>query len=266
MVTVYGLIDPIDQELRYVGQTNRPVAVRLTQHLRNAALGKSAHVGCWLKGLASQALLPEVVVLEESETKAAGDEAESFWIGYAKSIGCRLTNRSDGGGTNRGWKHSAEQREKWRTHRSGENAPWFGKKRDAETIRKMSEAARAQCAERGHGPMLGKTHSAETRQKIRENLAKNPPKFTKAGRAAQIAGLARLWEDPSHREMMRERMSGANNPRFGKRPPEHQIEAVRAAGKRRVGSKHSPETIAKLCAAAQRREERKRAARLSEAN
>lgn len=92
-VSIYGLIDPRTQELRYVGKSVNPKA-RLYQHI-SIRYGKSYTLN-WIKSLKAEDLEPEMIIIEVVDNKDWKD-AEIFWIGYFKSIGCRLTNYRKGG-------------------------------------------------------------------------------------------------------------------------------------------------------------------------
>lgn len=234
-IVIYGLCDPRTQELRYVGQTSRKPHVRLAQHLQSARKGTLIYISAWIKGLLDASLLPEMFVLETHDSGLEADSAEQFWIEYFRSVGCRLVNRAIGGRAIRGWRHSPEQREKWRRERSGENHPRFGVKWSEAQTSRASEYGKQLWAERGGGPFQGQRHSDETRKLIREGRAANPPKYSPEARARQLAGLERSRHDPIAKESRRLKISGPNNCNFGKPGP-------------RLGCKNTPEAIARMCA------------------
>jgi hypothetical protein len=93
---VYGLIDPRNGELRYVGKTTQTATRRLGQHICRASRDRS-HRATWVRSLTRAGVRPEMVALEEHATELALDEAEVWWIAYLRSIGCDLTNGTDGG-------------------------------------------------------------------------------------------------------------------------------------------------------------------------
>lgn len=93
---------------------------------------------------------------------------------------------------------------------------------------------------------LGQTHSPEVRRKIADARAKNPPVVSDEGRKAQSEALRKRWQSPEWRANFKALTSGERNPRFGKRPPEHQLEAVRIAARARRGYKHSEDTKQKI--------------------
>lgn len=91
-------------------------------------------------------------------------------------------------------------------------------------------------------------HSQELIAHIQRQRALRPMVVTEAGRAAKSAAIKARWNDPAWRERFSGLMSGERNHRFGKRPPDHQIEAVRRG--HRKGFKHTEETKEKMRAAA----------------
>jgi hypothetical protein len=130
MPKIYGLIDPLTGELRWVGKTSKKyVSSRMTYH-RAAARGYRRACGCsaWLRSLLDQGLDAKVIVLEETQEWI---EAECFWIAYARFIGCRLLNISDGGDGVKGFKPSLAMRRN--SSRAG-----MGREVTAETRRKLS--------------------------------------------------------------------------------------------------------------------------------
>ena len=106
---VYGLVDPKDKQIRYVGWTVDLVA-RLKEHMRKAHKRRT-HKNAWLLQLKNQGIQPDVTVLEQG----SGDGwafAERRWIAQLRAQGCRLTNATDGGEGTPGCHPSAETRAK----------------------------------------------------------------------------------------------------------------------------------------------------------
>lgn len=92
---IYGLCDPLTQQLRYVGKANRP-DVRRYQHIESRALIKKTHKNHWIKSLMVKGKRPEMFIIEEA-SRDDWKDAEQFWISYFKSIGADLTNTTCGG-------------------------------------------------------------------------------------------------------------------------------------------------------------------------
>lgn len=95
---IYGLIDPRNGELKYIGKTTQGIE-RFRQHAHSPKLGrneKNYRKINWIKKLNKLNLKFQVIYLEyclESEL----DESEIFYIAYFKSIGCKLLNHGEGG-------------------------------------------------------------------------------------------------------------------------------------------------------------------------
>ena len=146
---VYGLVDPRDGRLCYVGKAETPLFSRLDRHLSEARGKKSQSHKCnWIRNLLAAGLRPEVVILEDGFVSSqALSEAEVWNIAYWKFLGCRLTNTTLGGEGTLGWSPSAETRKTWSLQR-------MGRRPSSETRAKLSAIR------------TGKRHSVETRQKI----------------------------------------------------------------------------------------------------
>lgn len=92
---IYGLCDPLTQQLRYIGKSNDP-SVRNYEHTSARFLKSKTHKNHWIKSLQSKALRPELFIIEEV-LRDGWQEDERFWIAYFKSIGANLTNSTAGG-------------------------------------------------------------------------------------------------------------------------------------------------------------------------
>jgi len=87
-VFIYGLKDPRDGQIKYIGKTNKPEQ-RLRGHL--ADKGYSAKT-MWLDHLRAEGLDPELVVLDDVPV-ATWRRAEQHWINKGLAMGWPLTNR-----------------------------------------------------------------------------------------------------------------------------------------------------------------------------
>ena len=116
---IYGLIDPRDRCLRYVGKTHKRREIRLSEHVGAARNGEVSHVYNWIRELLNSVNMPEIFVLERVSGSHSWEEAErrqiAFWrdpIGISfpyshspqtrKSVttvirSVKLTNIHDGG-------------------------------------------------------------------------------------------------------------------------------------------------------------------------
>ncbi len=106
--TIYKLIDPTDDNIRYIGLTFNDLKLRLKSHLSEP--GKS-HKIYWINKLKKQGLKPIIESIEEDiSTYEIACEREIYYIDHFKSIGCDLTNMATGGNKNK--KMSDETRKK----------------------------------------------------------------------------------------------------------------------------------------------------------
>lgn len=98
--TIYALIDPRDNTVRYVGKTYQPVKTRLAGH------GGHVSAACgWIKALRVLGLQPQIVTLESFEGArpthprsgtpegARLAELEYQWINHYREQGASLLNR-----------------------------------------------------------------------------------------------------------------------------------------------------------------------------
>jgi len=80
--TIYGLVDPRTGGVRYVGQTVKPLAVRLAGHMAAPA----PRVKSWIAELAVEGRVPDIVPIREDVPAEELDEAERAEIRtYAES-------------------------------------------------------------------------------------------------------------------------------------------------------------------------------------
>jgi len=118
---IYGLIDPRDGQLRYVGKSCEGLK-RPRAHARRLKWDRG-YCRNWVKSLADLGLRPSIEVLETCDSPEALIEAEQFHIAYFRMVGCNLTNLTAGGDGQWGLKFSEE-----RKHRISRNGTW--RKRD----------------------------------------------------------------------------------------------------------------------------------------
>lgn len=109
---IYGLVDPITHELRYIGKSVNGLS-RPNEHTRPHKLKKlKTHCNFWIKSLIRKHTKPEIIILEESKSKNELFELEKFWIEYFKSIGANLTNHTIGGEGSIGYRHKKSTKQK----------------------------------------------------------------------------------------------------------------------------------------------------------
>ena len=97
--TIYKLIDPTDNKVRYIGLTFNDLKQRLKSHLSEP--GKS-HKIFWIKKLKKQGLKPIIESVEENiSTYDEACQREIYYIDHFKSLGFDLTNMATGGNKNK---------------------------------------------------------------------------------------------------------------------------------------------------------------------
>lgn len=108
---IYGLIDPRNKELRYIGKSDTP-QFRLAKHIREAKRSTHLHRLAWIKGILDDGLIPELILLMQVPTDA-WSTIERLLINSLGDSNYNLTNMADGGlggSTARGQKRSREAR------------------------------------------------------------------------------------------------------------------------------------------------------------
>jgi hypothetical protein len=93
---IYGLVDPDNNMLRYIGQTKNPIK-RYNEHIyKSEVLRKNTHKHNWIKSLIKNNKKPIYLELDQVLNDES-DYWECFYIVYYKSIGCDLVNGTKGG-------------------------------------------------------------------------------------------------------------------------------------------------------------------------
>lgn len=93
---IYGLIDPLTKELRYIGYSS-DINKRFTDHHRLCNLKSKTHKNNWLKSLIKLGHNSELLIIEEWISAEELPDAEIEMIAYLKYIGVELTNGTSGG-------------------------------------------------------------------------------------------------------------------------------------------------------------------------
>ena len=150
MTTIYTLADR-DGNVRYVGKTDLPIAVRLTRHMYDKSNNHKVH---WIQSLG---YTPTIDALEVVPSDL-GDDAEIFWISQLRFLGCRLVNTLAGGtGASKGVRRSAESRARMSAAAKGRPP--------------ISNVTREKLRALAIARNTGRVVSQATREKIRRTLA-----------------------------------------------------------------------------------------------
>jgi hypothetical protein len=94
---IYGLFDPRDGQLRYVGKSCSGLKRPKSELGRSVRGFESGHKANWLKALASEGLEPCIEILQTLDGPEPLGKFERYWISYFRQMGCPLTNLTDGG-------------------------------------------------------------------------------------------------------------------------------------------------------------------------
>ena len=91
-VYIYGLVDPMDQAIRYVGKTATSLEARLSGHLNNPT---SRGMRNWIATLRGRGVAPDIIVLDICP-RSLWWQTERRWIRLLRRHG-NLLNVEDGG-------------------------------------------------------------------------------------------------------------------------------------------------------------------------
>lgn len=92
---IYKLIDPITNEIRYIGQTDN-IKRRYNDHI-SSSLNKNSssyntHKSCWVRKIINSNLLPIIGVVEECVDLTQSNIREKYYIEKLTNEGFKLTN------------------------------------------------------------------------------------------------------------------------------------------------------------------------------
>lgn len=91
--TVYGLVDPRNKQLFYIGSTVKSLPERLWLHLSvsKSEMRSPSKKQIVINSLRRHGQWPEIFLIEKVKISEL-HESESFWISYYKMLGAKLTN------------------------------------------------------------------------------------------------------------------------------------------------------------------------------
>jgi hypothetical protein len=190
-VYIYKLIDPENNNIRYVGWTSKEIIYRLKQHLKESRLSDKNHRNRWIRSLLSKNIEPIIEVIEVVAYKIK-NEREKYWISFYGRE--NLVNGTDGGEGGLGRKHSEKTKkilsekakeqmkdpnmieiltekalEQWKREGFKEAFSEISKKIwERDGYREHQKLIHAGKGAGKNNGMYGKTHSEEARKKISE--------------------------------------------------------------------------------------------------
>ena len=161
---IYGLVDPRNGMLRYVGWSSNGMGRPIARH--------AAKCRNWEKSLKNAGVKKQVVIFQEfpelaacskDEVNAALKMIEPGWIAHFKKMGFDLTNMTDGGEGAVGRVKSEQERRKISQRMTGAGNPMFGKPSTAVGKPGWMTGVKGEAH-----PMHGYRHNAENRKKMSE--------------------------------------------------------------------------------------------------
>lgn len=232
---IYGLICPISNKIRYIGQTKQKVKDRLRGHIYDKR--HNPHKVNWLNKLKKSNLLSElkIEILEECHTELL-NEREQFWIEIFKDN--KLVNKTTGGDCN---------------YRITEDVvKKIAEKLRGRTRNKLSSETKLKISESHRGKELSEDHKKSISDGLKLAVIegrKISPKMTDEYKEKISKGLKRYFmENPKEKKEytkkirkpltkeqksnMSERSKGSKNPFYGK---SHSIETREMMSEIKIG-------------------------------
>lgn len=216
---MYGkiyLITNIKNGKQYVGQTQRSIEERWSEHVRKAKNHDNHHIGNAILKYGSKDFKIEEIGEASSQEKLDLLEIKTISrLNTMRPNGYNLTEGGLGGSPSIETKEkirqsklgaknpnyqkiwTEEEREHLSKKTSGENNPFYGKKHSTETKKRLSEVAKS----REVHPRLGKKASEETKAKLRKSWTEGKAK--RSGENHHLFGK-------SHSEETRRKISEAH--------------------------------------------------------
>lgn len=213
---IYGLVDPRDGRVRYVGKANNP-RVRLRAHIQYRNNGHNPRKGKWIDALLKIGISPSLVFLERVESHQ-WQSAEKFQIAFFRERGLADLNIHKGGDGSHSDMYSDDAR------------------------RRLSENAKRRLLTEPNNPFrrFGRKHSLETLEKLRminKINANNPERNRKLSEAHK----ARNFHIPDYQK--RKMTEGTKR---GWANPVRRLELIESIRKHRTGTHQSEDTKKKI--------------------
>lgn len=154
MVSIYALIDPNTNKIRYIGKTIARLSKRFGNHIDNAKSKKhNIHLSNWILKLLADNQKPIIKLIEECSNDI-WKEREKYWISYYPE----LINLTEGGDGCLGLKHNSAAIEKLRLVNKG-------KKHDENFKINMSKRLKGVSLSEDHKQKIGKANKGKKHSK-----------------------------------------------------------------------------------------------------
>lgn len=181
MDKIYELLDPRNNQIRYVGYTNRKdIKRRLGKHVWDSGQLKESytHKEKWIRELLRLNLKPIIQIILIIPKGQSWKYWERFYIKKYRLLGYNLTNYTDGGDGQRGLKHTEETKRKIRESCKGMNKGVVFTKEHCENISKAQRGKKLTPLHKLRLAIAGKgrIQTKETREKISTYNKNNPRK------------------------------------------------------------------------------------------
>lgn len=221
-VYIYGLRDPRDGQIKYVGKA-QDLVERMKGHFKGAKR-QNTPKNAWLLKLKRLDLCPEMVLLEEVP-EMIWPEAERRWITDMRGKGIPLKNICDGGEGRTG---PLSDETKRKLSIAGRGRKWTPEQRKKASAAQMGHKHSLATKERIRQAAIGRKHTKEAREKmsqVRQGIPKSEEHRKKIGLAhkgrmfsmvtrAKMSVAKKDWK-PSRRliEIQRVKCRGEGNGR-----------------------------------------------------
>lgn len=159
---LYELIDPVTNEIRYVGQTSMGLKRRLSCHISKI---EKTHKKYWINSLLSKNLKPIINEVKVCYSQEEVNLAEIELIDKYKKEGIKLTNLVSGGNVTSGYKFTEKQKEKMRGRKPHNLGKKVSEKQREEISKSLKEFFIL-------NPKKGIPQSSESKKKIAEKNSK----------------------------------------------------------------------------------------------
>lgn len=107
---IYGLKNPLTDEIRYIGKTIQELSIRLSHHISSAKKGLKYYVYNWIRKLLREGVTPELELLEMGLHRDCLVKEKEYIKKYGDRL-CNTTNGGESGRLNSNYKWSDTTRE-----------------------------------------------------------------------------------------------------------------------------------------------------------